>query len=514
MPTHCCVPECTKKGCREDDGRKVSFFKFPDHVGRRKQWLHAIRREEGKHFRITKGTKVCSRHFRPEYDFVKTLAGRTELRGNAVPSKFAWTRTSPRKRKVPAVRESIDKTSRNPFEETGTNDEPENSENCVDEGENRIEERETVESILSENLKMDAETQTTEPKEGTETSPTQQIVDLESNLERAKRRIESLQNQVFTIERFQSSDASIHFYTGFPNWKVFMSVFRYLNPGDMGENITYWLSSRKNVSASVYEELAANGSKKGRSRSLRPIDEYFLVMCRLRQGFPEEHLSHLFDISTSTVSRIFISWINFMYLRLGQLNIWPTRQVINETMPEDFKQKYSSTRVIIDCTEVRCQMPSSLHLNGELFSNYKHHTTLKGLIGISPGGAITFISQLYTGSISDREIVVRSGLLDLPLQDGDSVMADKGFTIEDLLPLGVSLNIPPFLGSSNQMPAQDVVRTQEIASLRIHVERAINKIKNFHIWDGVVPLHQFGVVNQMWAVCAILCNAQPNIISI
>ena len=514
MPTHCCVPECTKKGCREDDGRKVSFFKFPDHVGRRKQWLHAIRREEGKHFRITKGTKVCSRHFRPEYDFVKTLAGRTELRGNAVPSKFAWTRTSPRKHKAPAVRESIDKTSRNPFEETGTNDEPENSENCVDEGENRIEERETVESILSENLKMDAETQTTEPKEGTETSLTQQIVDLESNLERAKRRIESLQNQVFTIERFQSSDASIHFYTGFPNWKVFMSVFRYLNPGDMGENITYWLFSRKNVSASVYEEVAANRSKKGRSRSLRPFDEYFLVMCRLRQGFPEEHLSHLFDISTSTVSRIFISWINFMYLRLGQLNIWPTRQVINETMPEDFKQKYSSTRVIIDCTEVRCQMPSSLHLNGELFSNYKHHTTLKGLIGISPGGAITFISQLYTGSISDREIVVRSGLLDLPLQDGDSVMADKGFTIEDLLPLGVSLNIPPFLGSSNQMPAQDVVRTQEIASLRIHVERAINKIKNFHIWDGVVPLHQFGVVNQMWAVCAILCNAQPNIISI
>ena len=130
-----------------------------------------------------------------------------------------------------------------------------------------------------------------------------------------------------------------------------MSVFRYLNPGDMGENITYWLCSRKNLSASIYEEVAANGSKKGRSRSLRPIDQkYILVMCRLRQGIPEEQLSHLLDISTSTVSRIFISWINFMYLRLGQLNIWPTRQVIIETMPEDFKQKYSSIRVIIDCT--------------------------------------------------------------------------------------------------------------------------------------------------------------------
>ena len=175
-------------------------------------------------------------------------------------------------------------------------------------------------------------------------------------------------------------------------------------------------------------------------------------------------------------------------------------------MPEDFKKKYSSTRVIIDCTEVRCQMPISLQLNGELFSNYKHHTTLKGLIGISPRGAITFISQLYTGSISDREIVARSGFLDLPFEDNDSVMADKGLTIQDLLPLGVSVNIPPFLGSSSQMPAVlhlcmhasasvDVVKTQEIASLCIHVERAINKIKNFHIWDGVIPLHHLGLAN-------------------
>lgn len=120
----------------------------------------------------------------------------------------------------------------------------------------------------------------------------------------------------------------------------------------------------------------------------------------------------------------------------------------NIPMAEDFEKNHSSTRVIIDCTEIRCQMPSSLHLNGELFSNCKHHSTLKGFIGISPAGTITFISQLYTGSILDREIVVRSGLLDLPLNKNDSVMADKGFTIQDLLPLGVSLNIPPFLGSS------------------------------------------------------------------
>ena len=57
---------------------------------------------------------------------------------------------------------------------------------------------------------------------------------------------------------------------------------------------------------------------------------------------------------------------------------------------------------------------------------------------ICPSGAITFISQLYT----DREIVERSGMLDLPFNERDSVMADKGFSISDILPLVVSLNIP------------------------------------------------------------------------
>ena len=231
------------------------------------------------------------------------------------------------------------------------------------------------------------------------------------------------------------------------------------------------------------------------------------------QGFAELHLAHLFNVSQPTVSRIFISWIDYMYLKLGHINIWPSRNLVNETMPHDFKEKYPTTRVIIDCTEVCFEMPSSLLLNSELFSSYKHHTTLKALVGISPKGFFTFIGQLYTGSISDREIVERSGFLKLPFSDGDSVMADKGFTIEDILPLGVSLNIPPFLGMYDQMSAEDVIATQEIASLRIHVERAINKVKNFQIFDWVIPLSLFGVVNQMWSVCAMLCSMQDPLIS-
>ena len=68
------------------------------------------------------------------------------------------------------------------------------------------------------------------------------------------------------------------------------------------------------------------------------------------------------------------------------------------------------------------------------------------------------------------------------LECGDEIMADKGFQIQDLLaPLGVCLNIPPFLNSKVQMPVHDVLLTRKIAHLCIHVERAIGQVKDFQI---------------------------------
>ena len=129
-----------------------------------------------------------------------------------------------------------------------------------------------------------------------------------------------------------------------------------------------------------------------------------------------------------------------MYLKFGQINIWPSQRLVRDTMPEIFKGKYPYTRVIIDCTEVRYEMPGSLLLIGELFSSYKNHTTLKGLIGIAPNGAI-YKPTIHMGCISDREIVIRSGFLTQAFDDGDTVVADKGFTIQDLLPLGTTLSL-------------------------------------------------------------------------
>ena len=106
-------------------------------------------------------------------------------------------------------------------------------------------------------------------------------------------------------------------------------------------------------------------------------------------------------------------------------------------MPTCFKQLYPTTRIIIDATEIFIETPSLPELQQMTYSSYKNHYTYKALIGILPGGEITFVSKLFPGSISDKELTRKSGLLDL-LQSGDSVMADRGFNIQDdLTPLRV-----------------------------------------------------------------------------
>ena len=47
-------------------------------------------------------------------------------------------------------------------------------------------------------------------------------------------------------------------------------------------------------------------------------------------------------------------------------------------------------------------------------------------MGIMPTGAITFLSKLYSGSISDLHIVKQIGLID-KLDMNDDVMTDRGF---------------------------------------------------------------------------------------
>ncbi len=203
-----------------------------------------------------------------------------------------------------------------------------------------------------------------------------------------------------------------------------------------------------------------------------------------------------------------------MYLRLGSVNIWPSQEQIQRTMPDSMKVKFPKLEWIIDAFEIQTQRPASLMLQSQSYSSYKSRNTVKGLIACTPSGQVGFISQLYTGNISDRELVVRSGFLNMSHNKGAVWLVDKGFQIQDLAdPLGVVVNMPAFVGNKEQLSAQEVFQTQSIASERIHVERIINKIKKFHLCDRPIQMSMMGSINQAWTVCALLTLFQNPIIS-
>ena len=87
---------------------------------------------------------------------------------------------------------------------------------------------------------------------------------------------------------------------------------------------------------------------------------------------------------------------------------------------------------IIDASEIFIETPSDLILQSSSWSNYKYHNTTKFLVACTPYGATCFISPLYLGSISDPELTKVSGFL-TKVSAGVSIMADRGFTIKDLL---------------------------------------------------------------------------------
>ena len=94
-----------------------------------------------------------------------------------------------------------------------------------------------------------------------------------------------------------------------------------------------------------------------------------------------------------------------------------------------------------------------------------------------------------------------------------AVMVDKGFRSNDLVPCKVYR--PPFLSKKSQLSHGEVLVTQDIARLMIHVERTIRRIKSSHqenkLFDTSIPLTICGSINQLFAVAFLLTNYQNQI---
>ncbi|XP_022805897.1 uncharacterized protein LOC111343029 [Stylophora pistillata] len=334
------------------------------------------------------------------------------------------------------------------------------------------------------------------------------IKELERQLEEersARKELELLmKKKEFSIESVKENDKLIRFYTGFENYEMFSTALDFLGR-EAASMLDYHNTEDRKDLKSRY--------KSGPSQVLSIENEFFMVLCRLKVGLLEEDLTTRFGVSQSVVSQIVTTWIKFMYFRFKELDIFPSKDIVKIHMPECFLKKYSSTTLLLDATEIYIEKPRNPEAQQLTFSSYKNTNTLKALVGIVPKGGISFVSTLYGGSISDKEITQLSGLID-KLERGDVITADRGFNIKDMLASkGVRVNLSPFMNQSGQFTENELLETRRIASLRIHVERAIERIKNYHILDFVpITLCRNGVIDMIFFVCAMLSNYLPPLV--
>jgi hypothetical protein len=170
---------------------------------------------------------------------------------------------------------------------------------------------------------------------------------------------------------------------------------------------------------------------------------------------------------------------------------------------------------IIDCFEVQIQKPSKVRQQAASWSSYKHANTIKYLISTTPSGHINFISGGYGGRITDQQIVDKSSYIE-ELPRGSCVLADRGFkNIEGQLHTKqCKLIRPPSTRADEELTKEEVLSTKRIASVRIHVERVIRRLREFKMCGDHAKTNnkQVDLLDCIIKCASGIANLQPLII--
>ena len=92
--------------------------------------------------------------------------------------------------------------------------------------------------------------------------------------------------------------------------------------------------------------------KRHRQRKLDHLDQFLLMLMKLKLNLCSLDIAVRFGISESLVSRYVSIWVCFLYQHLKEIEWMPAVEQVTSTLPYAFREKYPTTFAIIDGSEV------------------------------------------------------------------------------------------------------------------------------------------------------------------
>lgn len=243
--------------------------------------------------------------------------------------------------------------------------------------------------------------------------------------------------------------------------------------------------------------------------------DLIITLFKLKHNDCTERVCEQFEISKPTFTTSFHRGIQVLAAYLQNIIFVPTLLQLKQNLPLSFKIRHSNVHMILDAFEIEIEKPHDPKRQAQTWSQYKHCNTVKYLVGCTPNGFINFISKGYGGRISDKALVEKSNLIEV-LPTGSVVMADRGF--KELGSLfasrGIKLLKPPSVYAAKKPTKEEVMQTKIIASLRIHVERVIRRLREFRMLKphSTVNHKHVGYLNYLVIIACGLNNLQHEII--
>ena len=406
MVKSCCAVGCSNRASK---GSGISFYRFPSDPERRSKWIAAVKREN---WEPSEHSWICSAHF---------IDGKSDdpLSPDYVPSIFNHV-PSPMKRKRASALKDYHRRKRASSTRLETI-RMETSRQLLTQSDSSTSivtsNSSNTSPLLLQDTHINKYTQTGLVITTSIHTQSEMTLDTLGNLEEEHAKlIKGKMATQLSEQSLERDDSKVKFYTGLPSFVTLKILFDFVNPY----------------------------AREHHRSALTNFQQFLLILMKLRLNLLDQDLAYRFGVSQPTVSRIIKKWVDILYVCLKPLVMWPERGELGKTMPEDFKRAFPKCVCIIDCFEVFCERPRDLMARAQTYSHYKHHNTVKFLIGITPQGVISFVSKGWGGRVSDKHLTENCGILN-HLLPGDQILADRGFNVQESVGMYCAeIKVPPF----------------------------------------------------------------------